>query len=226
MPPPYKTEGVKAKNLESNDLVIAFMGPAGSGKSQIIDTLTRQPNKQARGGLRPASKDITAFRISNHEIFGSRIVLIETPGVDDKSDGMILEMISNWLPKTVSLSGIIYLHRITDTRMTGKPGLNLARFGELCGDQWAQSVILITTMWDIARNREACERREADLKTGGWEMMMENGAALDRFLNTPESAWSIVSRMVEARMTSVSQGDDRKRRAPSSSLWGRLLGRK
>jgi len=47
----------------------------------------------------------------------------------------------------MKLSGIPYLHRITDNRMGGTPQRNLCMFGKLCGDEPAKKVF-VTTMWD------------------------------------------------------------------------------
>jgi len=189
----------------------------------MIDILTGQLGKRSNGCMESTNKAIAAFRVSNHEKFGHRLVLVETPGVDDDkgSDRAILQMISDWLPKSISLSGIIYLHRINDIRITGKPDGNLRRFGELCGNQWAQSVILVTTMWDKVQNRGLCENREECLKKEYWKAMIENGAALDRFLNTPDSAWGIIEPLVEVRMKAVPPGDQPSKR----SVWGKLFGR-
>jgi len=41
-------------------------------------------------------------RLRNHEFYGSKIVLVDTPGFDDdkRSDIEILELIGDWLKKT------------------------------------------------------------------------------------------------------------------------------
>jgi GTP-binding protein EngB required for normal cell division len=225
MLPSYDTESIKAGKLEADDLIIAFMGQEGSGKSQIIDTLTGQPGIRSHQGLISTNKGIAASRVLNHEDFGRRLVLIETPGFDfdDKSEGAILQMMSDWLPKTVQLSGIIYLRPITEIRITGKPHRNFHKFGELCGGQWAQSVVLVTTRWDTIQNSDLGEKREKDLEKGYWKSMIDNGVALDRFLNTPDSAWNIVGKVLKGRMPDVSQGDERKRRAGTTLKWGRIF---
>ena len=48
------------------------------------------------------TKDVGASRILDHERYGSRIVLVDTPGFDDKdrSDEQILQLIGSWLKKT------------------------------------------------------------------------------------------------------------------------------
>jgi predicted GTPase len=93
------------------------MGPTGSGKSnvrdtisylfcsvspglKIIDTLTNQPGKRSGSHLESFTTEVRAVRM-NHPVHGKRLVLVDTPGFDDtnKSDMEILKMVSSWLQK-------------------------------------------------------------------------------------------------------------------------------
>ena len=54
----------------------------------------------------------------------------------------------------------MYLHRITDTRMSDSVYKNIQIIGRLCGNvplRWAR---LVTTMWDKANDREVAQNRE------------------------------------------------------------------
>ncbi|KXN84716.1 hypothetical protein AN958_12143 [Leucoagaricus sp. SymC.cos] len=139
--------------LRKDDILIAFMGPTGVGKSYFIDLLTGQSGKRAGHTLKSVTADIQATRV-RHPKYGDRVVLVDTPGFDDttRTDMEILAMISDWLAKTyksdVKLTGLIYLHRITDNRMAGSPYKNLRMFGNLCGDDATTRVILVSTMWE------------------------------------------------------------------------------
>lgn len=81
----------------------------------------------------------------------SRVHPIDTPGFDgtNLSDVQVLQNIAHWLSMSlksgVKLSGIIYLHRITDPRMTGSIRRNLLMFKKLCGEDSFSSVTLATT---------------------------------------------------------------------------------
>jgi predicted GTPase/exonuclease VII small subunit len=199
-----------AAKLMGSDLVIAFMGPTGSGKSNLIDTLTGQPGRRAGSYLESCTTEVRAVRLFNHSVYGDRLVFVDTPGFDDtnKSDLEILEMISKWLQKvyekSIKLAGIVYLHRITDNRMAGSPHRNLRMFGELCGDQAVKKVVLVTTMWDKAyslapgkqkdqdREQEKLVSREKDLFERYWKTMIDHGASTARFTNSSHSAWNII----------------------------------
>ncbi|KAF9054894.1 hypothetical protein BJ165DRAFT_742998 [Panaeolus papilionaceus] len=112
----------------------------------------------------------------------------------------ILTLISNWLKlryeKGVLLSGLIYLHRITDNRMSGSPARNLRMFGKLCGDAAASRVAFITTMWDRASGdaskKAMYEKRQVQLEKY-WEPMTSFGARIGTFANTTDSAWDAIS---------------------------------
>jgi hypothetical protein len=69
-------------------------------------------------------------------------------------------------------------------------------FGELCGNKSAKKVILATTMWDKVSEAEG-EKRETALKERYWNVMIHHGAVVERFLNTSESAWAVINRLVE-----------------------------
>ncbi|PPR03432.1 hypothetical protein CVT24_012701 [Panaeolus cyanescens] len=192
-------ETVDTSELKVNDIIIAIMGPTGSGKSNFIDVLTEHKERRAGATLTSCTTEIQAIRIhSSNKALGDRLVLVDTPGFDDtnKTDVEILKMIGKWLERTynadIKLSGILYLHRITDNRMSGSPHRNLRMFGQLCGDQASRNVILITTMWDNIEI-EVGLRREKELREKFWKMMLKHGSITERFDNREASAWRIVN---------------------------------
>jgi hypothetical protein len=100
--------------------------------------------------------------------------LIDTPGFDDtnKNDAEVLKDIANWLNTTYQnetlLSGVLYLHRISDSRMQGSAKRNLLMFMQLCGPHCYQNVMLATTMWSILPDEATGEAREKELVEKFW----------------------------------------------------------
>lgn len=99
----------------------------------------------------------------------------------------------------VKLSGIIYLHRIKDERMTNAIMRNLTMFRNLCGDNAFKNVILATTFWDELQDKGKGEDREKQLLENSewWGYMASKGSRTRRFLNTKESALSIIGDLVD-----------------------------
>ena len=97
-----------------------------------------------------------------------RVYLIDTPGFDDtnRSDVEVLQDIAHWLSASfkdgIPLSGIIFLHRISDPRMAGSARRNLIIFKRPCGERAYQSVVLATSMWSKVSEAEG-ETREREL---------------------------------------------------------------
>lgn len=192
--------------IRGDDIIIAFMGPTGAGKSFFIDLLTGQAGRRAGDSLASVTADIQATRVKHHK-YGDRIVLVDTPGFDDttRTDMEILSMISKWLEKTyrssVKLSGLIYLHRISDNRMAGTPYKNLRMFGELCGDTAMNHVILVSTMWGRVK-ADIGNQREQQLKENFWKPLIDKGSRVDRLKQPPNErdwpaeAWRVVGQLV------------------------------
>ncbi|KAF7424180.1 hypothetical protein PC9H_009483 [Pleurotus ostreatus] len=71
---------------------------------------------------------------------GRLVTFIDTPGFDDttKSGADILAMITAFLASTyrqgTTLSGVIYIYRISDFRMGGISTRNFKMFRKLCGE--------------------------------------------------------------------------------------------
>ena len=115
--------------------------------------------------------------------------------------------------RDIKLTGILYLHRITDVRMSGTTFRNLRMFGKLCGDNPASKVIFVTTMWDKTSTRpvgqakqeeqkekelQQREKREQELMHKYWRPMLELGARTDRFLQDQENcAQGIIKRLLD-----------------------------
>ncbi|KAG8942194.1 hypothetical protein FRC03_003535, partial [Tulasnella sp. 419] len=133
-----------------NDIFIAVMGATGAGKTTFINT-TSGSNLTIGHGLESETKDV-ALATFHHR--GYRIFLIDTPGFDDthNSDTAILKTIAGWLELAhrggKRLNGLLYLHRITDIRVSGMSHRNMKLFNKLCGKESMKNVVLCTTMWN------------------------------------------------------------------------------
>ena len=94
--------------------------------------------------------------------------MIDTPGFDDtsRSDIDTLKTISNYLSVSftngIRISGIIYLHRISDNRLSGSGLKNLRMFKKLSGTSVWPNTVIGTTMWQADQHRLG-EWREKEL---------------------------------------------------------------
>lgn len=135
------------------------------------------------------------------EIDGQAVVLVDTPGFDDTnlSDVDVLTKIADWMRQTydegVLLSGIIYLHRISDNRMEGSETLNLRMFKKLCGMDNLKNVILATTMWDLTPEADAL-RREGNLRDIFWKDMLAKDSTMERIYKQPGFAKTLVRKVL------------------------------
>ncbi|KAJ8517865.1 hypothetical protein ONZ45_g5019 [Pleurotus djamor] len=190
------TSVAKTHDLTSGDVVIAIMGPTGAGKSTFIAYASRQSGKKLVGnGLKSQTSQVQPYKIKMGE---QKVILVDTPGFDDTNmtDTQVLGMIADWLQKTynnkVQLSGIVYMHRISDNRMAGTPLKNLKMFAQLCGTIAAERVILTTTMWGKLKSPDVGEKREKEMKTKFWKDLIDNKAKVARFEASFDSAWEVI----------------------------------
>jgi hypothetical protein len=126
-----------------------------------------------------------------------RVHLIDTPGLDDigRTDTDVLRDLGFWLSATykmdIRLSGMIYLHRISDVRINIAPRRNLRMFRKLCGLDCLPNIILATTFWDIVEPRVGAEH-EKRLIEDFWGYMHSHGSAILRHSGSRQSAMAIL----------------------------------
>ena len=88
----------------------------------------------------------------------------------------------------------MYLHRITDNRITETLHRSFHVFCEICGENAIKNIALVTTIWDEVPI-EIGERHEKEIEERLWGTMREEGAIYERFDNNPASAWNIISKL-------------------------------
>lgn len=121
------------------------------------------------------------------------IILADTPGFDDthKKDADVLKLLAEWFQETyksgTKLSGIIYLHRITDDRMRGSSLRSMRMFRQLCGESFYQNLLLGTTCWSLIPE-EVGSKREKELMTDEnfWKGLIGKGA---QFVRMPDDGY-------------------------------------
>ncbi|KAI9573268.1 kinase-like domain-containing protein [Boletus coccyginus] len=189
------------EDLEIDDIVIAVMGPGGSGKSTFVRLASGRSTQGVGHTLRSFTSHVAAIRYWDQDS-GRHVVLVDTPGFDVtfKSDLEILDMISNWLNLSYKqqklLSGIVYLHRITDNRMVGTPLKNLGVLRKLCGRDTLEKVHLTTTMWDEV-NQSVGEGRLEALRRDYWKALIDLGAHIDCCRSDDDSAKNIIRQILD-----------------------------
>jgi hypothetical protein len=119
--------------------------------------------------ISPETSTITSYEVT---IRDREYVLVDTPGFNDTylSDSEVLQRLAEWLKSThqagTKLGGILYLHRITDSRMQGSILRNLNMFKQLCGEGFYKNITLGTTCWALVPN-DVTEKRENELIQNG-----------------------------------------------------------
>ncbi|CAE6491248.1 unnamed protein product [Rhizoctonia solani] len=166
------------------------------GGTGFVNDASRS-NLQIGHDLPSCTKAVQAGPVFSIE--GRAVQLFDTPGFDDTTltDTEILQQIVEFLlnlhARNQQITGILYLHRITDNRMSGASIRALNLFEKICGNHAMQNAVIITNMWSTPRDPQE-ESRENQLKTEYFKNAIENGAKVARRGRTgPESALAILS---------------------------------
>ena len=125
-------------------------------------------------------------------------------------DTDVLKQLAFWLGETyknntVQLSGIIYLHRITDDRMSGSSLRNLTTFKKLCGENAFQYIKLATTMWknlngpNLSYDTGVAREKELTSRKDWWGLMCERGSSVVRHDGTKECALEMIEDLIQRR---------------------------
>ncbi|KAI8634780.1 hypothetical protein F5Y19DRAFT_124749 [Xylariaceae sp. FL1651] len=185
-----------------NDVFIAVMGATGSGKSSFIQLCSAKPVKIG-DALQSCTQEVSVYAYEQSP--DRTVYLIDTPSFDNtgRSDTAVLRDVAAWLNDSykdkILLSGVLYLHRISDMRMQGSAAMNLAMFRKLCGDESLNKVMLVTTRWDEVPEVTAVNREKQLMdvdKFGGY--MVKRGSVMRRHYNTVFTARSIVDELAGA----------------------------
>ncbi|KAF8712399.1 50S ribosome-binding GTPase, partial [Rhizoctonia solani] len=126
------------------------------------------------------------------------VQIFDTPGFDDTTltDTEILRSISEFLLRlhvqNQPITGVVYIHRITDNRMNGASVRALSLFQKICGSQAMRNAVIVTNMWSIPRDPQQ-EVRENQLKSEYFRSAILDGAKVARRGGTgPESARAVL----------------------------------
>ena len=151
----------------------------------------------------PVTQKISICSFKNNN---TTVHLVDTPGFDDtyRSDSDVLHEMAAFFSmlyqRKIQLTGIIYVHRISDVKLGSSAMKNLRMFQRLCGVGCMPSVALVTTMWNAVDHVGGLER-EKQLMSGEafWATMISQGAKVFRHDNSKGSAMQIVSYLSNPR---------------------------
>ncbi|ETS88209.1 hypothetical protein PFICI_02037 [Pestalotiopsis fici W106-1] len=188
---------------DPNDILIAVMGATGAGKSTLISHCTDE-YVPIGSDLQSHTSAVASYPVATQS--GQKIYLVDTPGFDDTNldDADVLKLIASWLNKRyeqdILLRGILYLHKISDNRMTGTARKNLRLMKKICGKDALKNIILTTTMWEKVEPAEGHDRERQLVKTPEYwgDMIQNHGSRVERCFNTKESAMEVVESLLSS----------------------------
>ena len=89
------------------------------------------------------------------------------------------------------LAGVIYFHRISETRWRMSDTRSFGWLRAICGEEILRNVVLVTNMWDSV-DQEVGAERERQLAAEFFKPALDRGAQILRHYDSPESAHDII----------------------------------
>ncbi|KAJ4480259.1 lipoxygenase [Lentinula aciculospora] len=197
------------QDLGRDDVVLVIMGSTGTGKSSFIKLLTNNGGVKIGNNLDSLTSDVQVFRFLDRTS-GRRIAIVDTPGFDDSrsdfTDTAILKKIAEFLldkyDKKQKVSGLVYLHRMSDPRFGGQATRNLKMFQNLCGTNAYRNIVVLTTFWDRVSMLEGA-KREGQLQSMYFSDIVVGGALFMRHDRTARSAAEVLAHILTLRPTNL-----------------------
>lgn len=116
---------------------------------------------------------------------------------------MLINILCSSSTQNHVVAGIIYLHKISETRITEPPHKRLKTFERLCGGSLSKKVLLVTTMWPGNEADQAkALARETQIREQYWETPTNgNGPAMTRLDSQNDAAqvWHAVELLLDGR---------------------------
>ncbi|KAL3461860.1 hypothetical protein BJX64DRAFT_150083 [Aspergillus heterothallicus] len=195
------------------DRFFLVMGKTGSGKSTFIARCTGQDVTVSHGLYSCTSViDTYSYSLPLAKPYGwartRRIHLIDTPGFNDtnRSDIETLEILASYLGASyangVRINGIIFLHPITDNRVSGSSMRTMEMLKMICGWTSYKSMAITSTMWpDRSKSTFNYTSCESELGVDSHSLLEQREAELmtdQRFLGEVVAKGAVVFRHNES----------------------------
>jgi hypothetical protein len=102
--------------------------------------------------------------------------------------------LTEYFMRKARVTGVIYVHAITEPRMRGSAMKNLRMFRQVVGDEHMKHCSLVTTKWS-KQNKDLSQTREDELRNGDtfWKPLLKKGATIKQFNDTRKSAMEIIA---------------------------------
>ncbi|KAL2825496.1 P-loop containing nucleoside triphosphate hydrolase protein [Aspergillus cavernicola] len=196
-----------ASRSASDAIFIAVMGVTGAGKSTFVSQCTGH-DVDVGHGLLSCTSEVAVF---DCKVDGRTVYLIDTPGFDDSNfsdrpDFAILQSIAAYLSASYSqnirIHGVIFLHRITENRVTGSARRNIELMKALCGPDYFPHVALATTHWSTTRESVSKLRdreRLLQVQDAFFKPLLSGGATMFRHDDEAASACRMVRHLINIK---------------------------
>ncbi|EAU89188.2 hypothetical protein CC1G_08595 [Coprinopsis cinerea okayama7 len=163
-------------------IVVLVTGPAGSGKSTLINSIVGSDIMPVGKGLSLCTRDVKESDVVN--ISGHQVIFVDTPGFDNNtmSDKDVLKKIYGYLDGKLAegaiAGGLIYLHDITIDVSPKNTALAPMKKVFEPRDEVYSKLLLVAGKWEALPDYEMTKAEDKwnQLRTVQWAGLMDSGA--------------------------------------------------
>ncbi|CAE6423742.1 unnamed protein product [Rhizoctonia solani] len=180
--------------------VILLFGCTGTGKTSFANTASESEMEVGKG-IRSSTKHIEASKV--FQVDDQPVVVVDCPGFNDTylTETEILRRLAEFLTtayeKKYKVAGLLYVHKISDTRIGGASLRQMNMFKALCGTSAFKNVVYVTNMWSEPPTEDEI-LREQELRDSDefFADPLAEGAQMVRHNNTQGSAHNIIRKLL------------------------------